>query len=138
MYRLIILPIFVRKLRYTTNMKLDIEENISNRWKVLTAELEKRFDLDINIESILFLIGIRELGSNGKQEFTKEQKVDLMHIAMCKLLSSLGYYKLTHIDQDGWPHWELMTPLPQSDNATQTRLLRVLILDYFAEIWEFV
>lgn len=114
---------------------MDLEQNISNRWKQLSERLEKQFDMDINIESILFLIGIRELGSNGKREFTKEQKVDLMHIAMCKLLSQLGYYRLTHHDQEGWPHWEILQPLPYSDSASQTRLLRILILDYFTEIW---
>lgn len=114
---------------------MELEENIQVRWDLLAARLEKQFDMDINIESILFLIGIRELGSNGKQEFSKAEKVDLMHIAMCKLLSQLGYYRLSHHDQDGWPHWELIQPLPHADNRTQTRLLRVLILDYFTEVW---
>lgn len=112
-----------------------MEENTSEQWKALTAKLGEMFDMEINLESILFLIGLRELGSNGQRDFSKEEKTDLMHIAMCKLTSQAGYYKLTHLDQDGWPHWELLKPLPASTPAQQTRFLQLLILEYFEEVW---
>lgn len=112
-----------------------MEENTSEQWKALTAKLGEMFDMEINIEAILFLIGLRELGSNGQRDFSKEEKTDLMHIAMCKLTSQAGYYKLTHLDQDGWPHWELLKPLPTSTPAQQTRFLQLLILEYFEEVW---
>ena len=116
-------------------MKIESEVNIKDQWSRLADKLETMFDMDINMESVLFLIGLRELGSNGKKEFTKEQKVDLMHIAMCRLLSQAGFYRLSHVDQDGWPHWELVDTVPLSDTATQTRLLKMLIIDYFTEVW---
>ena len=45
------------------------------------------------INSVLFLIGVRELGK-GKKGFSKEQKQDLIHIAICKLMSLSGYYTI--------------------------------------------
>ncbi len=117
-------------------MKIENESEIKEKWSKLSDRLESMFDMDINMESVLFLIGIRELGSNGQRDFTKEEKTDLMHIAMCRLLSQAGFYRLSHTDQDGWPHWELLEPIPLSDTATQTRLLKILIIDYFTEVWD--
>lgn len=110
--------------------------SLTDRWDKLTTKLEGMFDMEINVESILFLIGLREIGSNGKKSFTKEQKVDLMHIAICRLFSISGYYELSHLDQDGWPHWELVKPLPFTDFFTQTVLVKEHILTYFETVFE--
>lgn len=93
-------------------------------------KLEVQFGQRMNLESIIFLIGMRELGI-GPRDFTKEEKVDLMHIAICRLLSQSGYYELTHLDQDGWPHWKLLKPLPHTDMLSQEHLLREHIIAYF-------
>ena len=47
------------------------------------------------MEAILFLIGIQEVG-DFRTKFTKEQKQDLMHVAVCSLLSPSGYYELEY------------------------------------------
>ena len=107
-----------------------MEQDITIRWKGLEDHLKSHFGKDLTMESIMFLIGVRELGSTPK-EFSKEEKVDLMHIAICKLLSQSGYYELSHQDQDGWPHWELVRPLPYTDVFSQLHLLRNHVLDYF-------
>lgn len=107
-----------------------MEQDINTRWKFLEQKLESHFDKKMTMESILFLIGVRELGS-APRPFSKEEKVDLMHIAICKLLSLSGYYQLSHLDQDGWPHWELIKSLPHTDMFSQVHLLREHILLYF-------
>ena len=56
------------------------------------------------MEAILFLIGIQEVG-DFQTKFTKEQKQDLMHVAVCSLLSPSGYYELEMVDEEGWPHY---------------------------------
>ena len=94
------------------------------------VKLEAQFEQRLSLESIIFLIGMRELGI-GPRDFTKEEKVDLMHIAICRLLSQSGYYELTHLDQDGWPHWKLLKPLPHTDMLSQEYLLREHIIAYF-------
>lgn len=107
-----------------------MELDVHTRWKLLEAKLQERFGKKMTMESILFLIGVRELGSSPR-EFTKEEKVDLMHIAICRLLSISGYYELEYLDQEGWPHWKLVKPLPHQDMFGQVNLLREHVLAYF-------
>jgi hypothetical protein len=109
-----------------------VEQDLNTRWKLLSQKLEASFQKRLNLEGIIFLIGLRELGA-GPGQYSKEEKVDLMHIAICRLLSRSGYYRLSHRDQDGWPHWELLKPLPHADIISQVALLREHILLYFEE-----
>lgn len=118
----------------TTKEKDDISQ-LQIRWARLIGLLEVKFGKLPNLEAILFLIGLRELGV-GAEEFTKEQKVDLMHIAVCRLLAPQGYYELSHLDQDGWPHWEELKPLPFIDIFSQEIFLKSVMVDYFAEIYD--
>ncbi|RMG75735.1 MAG: hypothetical protein D6722_00485 [Bacteroidetes bacterium] len=104
--------------------------DLTTRWNLLEERLRAHFGKQLNMEAILFLIGVRELGVPPR-EFSKEEKLDLMHIAICRLLSESGYYRLSHQDQDGWPHWELVKPLPHTDMFSQVHLLREHILAYF-------
>ncbi|TAE51320.1 MAG: hypothetical protein EAZ89_10320 [Bacteroidetes bacterium] len=109
-----------------------MEADLASRWKLLERQLEERFGKAMTVESLLFLIGIRELGIRPRP-FTKEEKTDLMHIAVCRLLSQAGYYQLSHRDQEGWPHWKLIKALPHTDMLSQQMLLREHILTYFDE-----
>ena len=84
-----------------------------------------------DLNGVLFLIGVQELGK-GHQRFTKEQKQDLMHIAICKVLSYSGYYTLDGLDSDGWPHWRLVKKLPRFDLLEQEKLLKMHVLEYFS------
>jgi hypothetical protein len=104
------------------------------RWAKLNEILKEQFEQKHTLESILFLIGVRELGK-GPDEFTKEQKVDLMHIALCAILAPAGYYQLAYLDQDGWPHWEQVKELPFIDIFSQEIFLKSHIVDYFADIF---
>ena len=111
------------------------DSSLESRWKILTKILETQFGKRPNLEGILFLIGIRELGILPRK-FTKDEKVNLMHIAVCAVLSRSGYYRLTGQDADGWPHWEAEKPLPFLDIFYQVNFLRAHICDYFTEIYE--
>ena len=109
------------------NKDLDLERN----WQKLKVNLKDiigRKPKDLN--AILFLIGVQELGK-GTMEFTKEQKQDLMHIAICKILSYSGYYELEGLDEDGWPHWKNIKELPHFDLLEQEQLLKMHVLEYF-------
>ena len=87
-----------------------------------------------DLNAILFLIGVQELG-RWKKEFTKEEKQDLMHIAVCRLLSYDGYYEFAGRDQDGWPHWEVVKPFRRKGVDQQEELLKEKIVQYFRD-WE--
>lgn len=82
------------------------------------------------METILFLIGVQELG-NTRKKFTKEEKQDLMHIAVCTLFRQSGYYELEGIDGDGWPHFRQLKALPPMEVAEQENFLKDHILLYF-------
>jgi len=100
-------------------------------WQELLNELEKNFGKkpkDLN--AVLFIIGVHELGKGAKR-FSKEEKQDLMHIAICKVLSLAGYYELEGIDESGWPHWKLVNKLPHFDLLEQEKLLKMLVIEYF-------
>lgn len=109
--------------------KRDLE--LDRKWEWLVGELDQRLGKkpkDLN--GVLFLIGVQELGRGGAN-FSKEEKQDLMHIAICKVLSLAGYYELEGIDKDGWPHWKLIKKLPHFDLLEQEKLLKIHVLDYF-------
>ena len=90
-----------------------------------------------DLRSILFLIGIQELGrwEVGKN-FTKEEKQDLMHIAVCTLLEDEGYYTFEGRDQDGWPHWKENNAFKITGLADQERYLKEKVIRYFRAMEE--
>ena len=109
--------------------KRDLE--IRRAWGKLLKSLEQLFGkTPENVEAILFLIGVNELGQ-GVNNFSKEEKQDLMHIAICKVLSYSGFYQLEGLDEQGWPHWKLIKKLPHFDLLEQEKLLKMHILEYF-------
>jgi hypothetical protein len=106
--------------------------SLKDQWNYLTKELSQQFsDGDIlNLDSIIYLIGVQELGQ-GKRVFKKDEKVNLMHIAICKLLEPYGYYEFDFFDKDGWPHYKLITDLPNLKPGEQTVLMKEAIIHYF-------
>lgn len=102
------------------------------RWVRVLSLMKEQFGKKPELETILFLIGMNELGKISEQ-FTKEQKQDLMHIAVCKLLSYNGFYYLAGWDDDGWPMWEVTETLPALDAYEQETLLKKSIIHYFEE-----
>ena len=104
---------------------------LDRKWhKLLTVINEKIGKQPKDLNGVLFLIGVQELG-RGAKPFSKEEKQDLMHIAICKVLSLVGYYKLDGIDKDGWPHWTLIKKLPHFDLMEQEKLLKMHVIEYF-------
>jgi hypothetical protein len=87
-----------------------------------------------DMNAMLFLIGMQELG-RLQDNFTKEQKQDLMHLAVCRLLSYDGYYEFVGRDADGWPHYQLLAHVPKAGEQPQETLLKQHIITYFNE-WE--
>jgi hypothetical protein len=107
-------------------------DDLQQRWWKLEEKLMKRFEKKPDVESILFLIGIQELGEI-REKFTKEQKQDLMHIAICTVLATSGFYELSHVDEDGWPHFRQLRPIENMDPFTQEIFLKDHILLYFQQ-----
>lgn len=105
------------------------ELELNQKWQQVLAVFRSVTGRTPDMNGILFLIGIQELGQ-GIKTFTKEEKQDLMHIAICRLLSKGGYYSLIGQDENGWPHWKLIKPLPSFDLLEQEMLLKMQVIDY--------
>ena len=103
-------------------------------WQEVERFFEQKFDTEKNvpIETVLFLIGVQELGS-GKQSYTKEDKLNLIHIAVCRLLEPFGFYKFSHYDTDGYPHFEELSPLPDLKPNEQSLLMKKAVVQYFID-----
>lgn len=112
-------------------IKKDLElERAWNKLLVALTDIVGKKPKDMN--TVLFLIGVQELG-RGKKVFGKEEKQDLMHIAICKVLSLSGFYELEGLDEQGWPHWKLVKKLPHFDLLEQEKLLKMHVIEYFEQ-----
>lgn len=111
----------------------NLQAEIKVKWLKIIDFFEKRFDKKPDLNAILFLIGIRELGQLPETKFTKEEKTLLMHIANCKVLSYSGYYKQIGFNQTGWPVWENALPIPNLTLFEQENLMRQHIIEYFEQ-----
>ena len=107
---------------------------MNNKWEALVKYISGQFgDGEIlDLQAILFLIGVNELGQ-GYRDFKKQEKIDLLHIAICRLLSVYGYYSFNGRDEDGWPHWKTNEKLPHLKPGEQQILLKKAILLYFQD-----
>jgi len=111
----------------------ETEAQFEHRWWEFMNDMRDRFGKKPDLNALLLLIGVQELGQ-GAGPFTKEQKQDLMHIATCRLFSLSGYYELEQVDEEGWPHFRLVKPVPFASLKEQERMLKWHILEYFAEM----
>ena len=102
------------------------------QWRTLLDTLETRFGGGMVLQDILYLVGVQELGQ-GFRNFKKQEKMDLMHVAVCTVLVPQGFYEFKGRDDDGWPHFEEKIPLPALEPKEQDRLIRRALVEYFGE-----
>jgi hypothetical protein len=109
------------------------EEDLQVRWLKLRIKLKEKFNIKPDMNGVLLLIGIQELGQ-GPQEFSKEQKQDLMHIAICTILMASEYYSFDGHDEEGWPHFTQLKALPEFNMIEQENFLKDHVLLYFSNL----
>ncbi len=110
------------------------DEQLKERWDLVVEKLSNQFaDGDtMDLDAIIYLIGIQELGQIHR-DFKKDQKLDLMHIAICKLLLPYGFYEFDFVDDEGWPHYNVREELPSLKAGEQSVLMKEAIVNYFVE-----
>ncbi|MGC6479995.1 MAG: hypothetical protein ACON42_06440 [Flavobacteriaceae bacterium] len=108
------------------------DEELKQRWEILVDQLTDKFsDADaLNVEGILYLIGLQELGK-FQGRFKKDDNVNLIHVGICTVLEPYGHYRFSHHDEEGWPHFDLIQPLPNLKPGEQSILMKQAIVDYF-------
>ncbi|MEZ5045800.1 MAG: hypothetical protein R2831_02300 [Chitinophagaceae bacterium] len=115
-------------------MNLLDELDFRAKWMQIEQMLIERFGKKPDMEGILYLIGVNELGKGVPEKaFTKEQKQDLMHIATCALLAQSGYYEYEGHDAEGWPHYKLIETPPAESLEKQELFLKQHIIAYFED-----
>ncbi len=115
---------------YFCSMSRDVL--LKQRWGELVERLSAQFsDGDpLDLDAIIYLVGVQELGQLHRR-FKKDEKINLMHIAICKLLEPYGYYRFDFVDEQGWPHYKNIEPLPALKAGEQAVLMKEAIVQYF-------
>lgn len=110
------------------------DEQLRQRWDDLVRFLSDRFadGEELDLDGIIYLVGVQELGQLHRR-FRKDDKVNLMHIAICRLLEPFGYYEFDYIDEEGWPHYKILEQLPPLKAGEQSVLMKEAIVHYFLE-----
>jgi hypothetical protein len=110
------------------------DEQLKQRWEKVVHLLSNQFaDGEmLDLDAIIYLIGVQELGK-VHQTFKKDEKLNLMHIAICRLLEPYGYYEFDYVDKEGWPHYKVKEELPPLKAGEQSVLMKEAIVNYFLE-----
>jgi len=103
---------------------------LEKKWRDTVKEISENFGEELDLQSILFLIGVQEL-NKGHQQLNKQKKLEVMHIAICTLLEPAGYYEYVGRDKDGWPHFENSKKMPHLNEKEQELMMKEAIIEYF-------
>jgi hypothetical protein len=108
------------------------DNNLKMQWEEIVEKVSDKFGggEKLDVDSITYLIGIQELGK-GFQKYKKEDKINIMHIAICTLLEPFGFYAFDYFDEDGWPHYKILDELPFLKPGEQSILMKEAIVMYF-------
>jgi len=109
-----------------------MDYDIELKFQKVKTSLEITFGEGLDMQSILFLIGVNELGQ-GHRDFTKKEKTELLHVAICTLLEPYGYYEFEGRDDENWPHFIILKKLPQLDHREQQHLMKEAMIAYFIQ-----
>lgn len=119
---------------YSQYIKMSRDTQLKERWEKLVTILSDQFSQgeDLDLDAIIYLIGVQELGQIHR-EFKKDEKLNLMHIAICRLLEPYGFYEFEFFDEEGWPHYRVKEELPTLKAGEQSVLMKEAIVNYFIE-----
>ena len=110
------------------------DEQLKERWSAVVTLLSERFadGAPLDLDAVIYLVGLQELGQLHRK-FKKDEKLNLMHIAICRLLEPFGYYAFEYFDDEGWPHYKVLEQLPTLKAGEQSILMKEAIVNYFLE-----
>ncbi len=116
------------------NKKMARDEKLKEQWEEVVTLISNKFadGETLDLDAIIYIIGIQELGKLNT-DFKKDEKINLMHIAICRLLEPFGYYAFDYFDEDGWPHYTVLEKLPTLKAGEQSVLMKEAIVQYFVE-----
>lgn len=105
-----------------------------SNWNELCLHLGRQFDIDVDLNGVLFLVGIRERGL-AFQPFSKEEKMNLINLGSCTLYQEMGLVEKTGTDEEGWPLFRQKTLAPVITEERKNKVLQDCAVRYFKRIY---
>ena len=109
--------------------------NSPENWKDLCEHLKEMFGIDVDLNGVLFLVGIRERGLT-LQKFTKEEKLNLINLGSCTLYKEMGLLELRGEDNEGWPIFQQKALAPVIAEELKLKTLQDCAIRYFKKVFE--
>jgi hypothetical protein len=106
---------------------------ISN-WSELCELLGHQFDIEVDLNGVLFLVGIRERGF-AFRPFSKEEKLSLINLGSCTLYQEMGLTEKSGVDEEGWPIFKQKALAPVIPEGRKHKVLQECALRYFRKIY---
>ncbi|MCW3805092.1 hypothetical protein [Plebeiibacterium marinum] len=104
----------------------------SENWEELLLRVSKKFKVLADFDFVLFLIGIQERGL-GYKKYSKEEKMDLINLARCKMFEKAGFYTEAGKDEEGWPRFEVVKTLEDMLPSEREKVLKQEMINYLDE-----
>ena len=105
--------------------------DLDKKWSRLLEKLENQFNQEMTLKGILYLIGVQELNLGVKQ-YEREDKINVLHVAICKILTPFGYYRFDKVDEDGWPHYVELKAVKNLSENQQELLMKEAVIKYLS------
>ncbi len=105
-----------------------------SNWNELCVHLGQQFDIDIDLNGVLFLVGIREM-EFAFRPFSKEEKMSLINLGSCTLYQEMGLTELTGTDEEGWPIFKQKALAQVIPEERKHKVLQDCALRYFKKIY---
>jgi len=104
-------------------------------WKDLCEHLSKMFGIETDLNGVLFLVGIRERGLTF-QQFTKEEKLNLINLGSCTLYLEMGLIETDGVDNEGWPLFRQKALALVIPEERKIKTLQDCAIRYFKKVFE--
>ncbi len=104
-------------------------------WLELCDRLDEMFGITVDLNGVLFLVGMREKGL-AFGEFTREEKLNLINLGCCTLYMEMGLTEITGYDAEGWPIFRQRALNPEISEERKNKTLQDCAIRYFARILE--
>ena len=108
----------------------ELVDNETKQYNEVCNYIKQQFGIEPTIESILYLIGIQELGC-GFKEFTRDEKMDLINLGTIKMLSLFGFYHENKNVHEDWPLFEIDENKKLPTGTDQEKYIKKGITEYF-------
>ena len=106
-----------------------------DNWKDLCEHLSTMFGIETDLNGVLFLVGIRERGLIF-QQFTKEEKLNLIYLGSCTLYQEMGLIESDGKDEEGWPLFRQKALAPVIPEERKIKTLQDCAIRYFQKVFE--